>query len=169
MSKLQFRIGLIEDLPVLQSIESAAASLFPPIALPRLFSQTLPQETLLNSLDESHLWAATHPQSGIVAFLAATTHTTSLHIEEMDVLPNHAHQGIGTALLKHACEQAIKEGFTHVTLTAFEHLPWNAPFYAKNGFRVVDPKEEFPHLAKQLEQERERGLERRVAMVKNTA
>ncbi len=56
------------------------------------------------------------------------------HLFEMDVLPEHGRQGIGSALLEDACTQAWRRDFRAITLTTLRDVPWNAPFYAKRGF-----------------------------------
>lgn len=113
------------------------------------------------------MWVAEGAQSGVVGFIVAQRHGDSLHIVEMDVFPSHGRRGIGTKLLTHACDVAKDRSFRYVTLTTFEHLPWNAPFYSKHGFIRVECPDDFPHLVSALHHERARGLERRTAMVKN--
>ncbi len=72
-------------------------------------------------------------------------------------------------LLLHVCAAARNSGLQFVTLTTFSHLPWNGPFYAKHGFAAVQTLGQFPHLRAAVRRERERGLENRIAMVKNAA
>jgi len=62
------------------------------------------------------------------------------------------------------CRWAARQGLLAVTLTTFRHLPWNAPFYARRGFRVLSPDELGPGLRAALRGERAQGLRRRVAM-----
>jgi hypothetical protein len=63
-----------------------------------------------------------------------------------------------------AVDHARKSGLRGVTLTTFAHIPWNAPFYAKNGFVELAPAHVGPGLAERIERERELGLVDRVAM-----
>lgn len=56
------------------------------------------------------------------------------HLFEMDVLPEHGRQGIGSALLEAVCSEAATRGYAAMTLTTLRDVPWNAPFYAKRGF-----------------------------------
>ena len=51
-----------------------------------------------------------------------------------------------------------------VTLTTFEDLPWNAPFYQRLGFRKLTEDELTAPIATLLERERAVGMIRRVAM-----
>jgi GNAT superfamily N-acetyltransferase len=51
----------------------------------------------------------------------------------MDVLPEHAGQGLGAALIEAVCSWAHTRGFDAVTLSTFRDVPWNAPFYTRHG------------------------------------
>ena len=62
-------------------------------------------------------------------------------------------------------EEARSRGYAELTLTTYADVPWNAPFYAARGFRVVD--DPAPYLQRQRAHEREQGYDRhgpRVAM-----
>lgn len=169
MAGVQLRAARGDDLAALGPIESAAAAQFPAGALPPSLAQPLPLATLQACLAASELWVADEPQFGAVGFVAARTQGRSLHLLEMDVLPRSGRQGIGTRLLHHVCQVAARRGHLHVTLTTFAHLPWNAPFYAANGFTALSDCAGFVHLAAALQAERDGGLEARVAMVRRLA
>jgi hypothetical protein len=49
-----------------------------------------------------------------------------------------------------------------VTLTTFRDVPWNAPFYARLGFRILEPSAWTPGLMALLALEESRGLPRRL-------
>ena len=166
MTVVRLRPGALADLPALERVEVAAATLFPPEDLPPGQASPMPAEALRACLDASLLWVAEEDGGGVVGFIAAAGRGESLHILEMDVLPSHGRRGIGTRLLHHACQVAQERGYRHVTLTTFAHLPWNAPFYERNGFREVVEFGSFPYLAEDLQHERDRGLERRIAMAR---
>jgi GNAT superfamily N-acetyltransferase len=90
----------------------------------------------------------------------------TLHIWELDVRLDWQGRGIGSALLQQAIEQARRYGLAGVTLTTFRHVAWNAPFYRKSGFRVLEADETGDRLAALLRDEAERGFPaaRRCAM-----
>lgn len=162
------RFAHLADLERIGQIEIEAASLFPPDALPPAAAAVaMPREELAACLASALLWVAEEQALGVVAgFLAARREGRALHIVEMDVLPRLGRRGVGTRLLRCACKHAAEQGCRDLTLTTFEHLPWNAPFYARHGFHVLRDFEGHPHLAAALRAERLRGLERRVAMAK---
>jgi GNAT superfamily N-acetyltransferase len=86
------------------------------------------------------------------------------HLTEMDVHPLHGRKGLGSLLLARVVDWARSQRFRAVTLTTFSHVPWNAPFYQRAGFRVLAPAEVGPKLAEILAEEASRGLRQRVAM-----
>ena len=75
-------------------------------------------------------------------------------------------EGIGTRLVTAVVAWARAAGYRSISLLTFRHLPWNGPFYAKLGFRILDPVEHGPELAGLIEEEAEIGIdvEKRVAM-----
>lgn len=60
---------------------------------------------------------------------------------QMDVDPTHARRGHGRALLRHAMAQARGGGYAAAVLTTLSDVPWNAAFYASEGFAVVPQAE----------------------------
>ena len=62
----------------------------------------------------------------------------------MDVLPAHGRRGLGTLLLDQVCAWAQAQRHLAVNLSTFRDVHWNAPFYARNGFRALQPIEWTP-------------------------
>ena len=100
-----------------------------------------------------------------VAFLAARVEGQRLHVDELDVRQDRQGHGLGRRLLAHAAEWARGRGLTSMSLTTFRSIPWNAPFYARFGFRDWDPVEAPASVAQALRNEAARGLKDRCAMV----
>lgn len=75
-------------------------------------------------------------------------------------------QGIGRSLLERAVADARRRGLAAVTLTTFRAVTWNAPFYRKFGFRILEDAEIDGRLASLLGDEAEHGiaLDQRCAM-----
>lgn len=159
------RPATADDLPQLQHIEADAASRFPAQALGPSAAGGLSLDELAACLQSQLLWVAEQADTGAVGFIAARSEGTALHIVEMDVLTSHGQRGIGALLLHRAFDAAKERGHRWITLTTFEHLAWNAPFYARHGFVVRDDLAAWPHLARTLQSERHLGLLHRVAMV----
>ena len=77
-----------------------------------------------------------------------------------------AASGIGRMLLERVIESARQMGYPAVTLTTFREVPWNAPFYTRLGFAMLDELTLPAGLAAKREQETRHGLppESRCAM-----
>jgi GNAT superfamily N-acetyltransferase len=59
------------------------------------------------------------------------------HLHELAVIPKRMRQGVGSALLEHACAWAAAERYPAITLCTYADVPWNAPYYAARGFAEV--------------------------------
>lgn len=109
------------------------------------------------------LWVLTVDEQP-TGFAAAKALNDALHILEIDVHPAMGRQGLGTRLMDRLIEDARAGGFEKLTLTTFEDIPWNAPFYARLGFAILDHQALSPELADLLEAESAAGMRGRVAM-----
>jgi 8-oxo-dGTP pyrophosphatase MutT (NUDIX family)/GNAT superfamily N-acetyltransferase len=61
-----------------------------------------------------------------------------LHVEQLSVHPASGGHGLGTMLLLAALGVGLERGYEAVTLMTYADIPWNAPWYAKHGFRELD-------------------------------
>lgn len=68
------------------------------------------------------------------------------HITQISVVPEVQGQGAGTGLLDAIAAAAKRQNKRGVTLTTFRDVPWNAPFYARRGFHILDHAEMGPGL-----------------------
>jgi hypothetical protein len=64
------------------------------------------------------------------------------------------------------CDWATASGYRAITLTTLRHIPWNAPWYQRLGFRALEDNELSQALCDLLSEEIQHGLpaEDRVAM-----
>jgi GNAT superfamily N-acetyltransferase len=161
---VHIRLALAEDVPQLPAIELAAAALFPDVDLPALLRVVSTPEAALSAAQrESRLWVAER-HGTLAGFVLASRNGHRGYLDEMDVHPDHGRQGIGRALVGAVQAWARAGGLRSLSLTTFAHLPWNAPFYAKLGFRPLAEGELCPLLADALAAQRAAGLRQRVAM-----
>lgn len=105
-------------------------------------------------------WVAADDDARPLAYLIAEPVDGALHVEQVSVHPDFAHRRIGRALLAHAAEHAREEGLSHLTLTTFTEVPWNAPYYTRLGFRTLAEAELTPGLRRIRATEAEHGLDR---------
>jgi GNAT superfamily N-acetyltransferase len=158
---------LRSDLSLLPDIERNAAAVFAEFELADVFARVLtPFRDLEEGLRASRIWIATASAGAPVGFALACIVGGNAHLDELDVLPDHGRQGLGTALVETFLRWARDSAFSGATLTTLRHVPWNAPFYERLGFRVLSPGEVTPALSELLRSESEWGLpaEDRVAM-----
>lgn len=98
----------------------------------------------------------------VVGYVHTGQHGDELHVYSLDVRHDRQGQGIGKALMAAAREEASAQGCVAMTLTTFSNLPFNAPFYRRLGFEILDAPP--PRLANILATETARGLTHRCAM-----
>jgi GNAT superfamily N-acetyltransferase len=112
------------------------------------------------------LWVALADDAPVGFALLESSSRDVVHLEEMDVHPGHGRRGVGTALLRAVLGWAAESGYRAMTLTTFRAVPWNMPFYAREGFQEVPAPELGPDLAAVVQRETARGLdpETRVVM-----
>lgn len=125
-----------------------------------------PSEQLLAMLDNGLLVVAAYTDDRAIGFLAATQIGDELYINEIDVLRAAQGKGLGKALVVWAVEETVRRKLRRATLTTDRFVPFNAPFYARNGFRLLSDDELSDHLRQTLDHQVECGLDpaRRVAM-----
>jgi GNAT superfamily N-acetyltransferase len=153
----------------LGEIETSAAVMFSELDLPKpLRNETVPEQELIHAQRQGLLLVAIEDGGEPVGFAFTQEVGSILHLLELNVHPNWQRQGIGTALLTRVVLLARSRGCRSVTLTTFRHLPWNAPWYERQGFRKLKDNQISMRLRAILDQEQAKGLDpaRRVAMRK---
>jgi GNAT superfamily N-acetyltransferase len=81
---------------------------------------------------------------GTPAGFAAIEHLDDgAHLLQLSVLPEYGRKGMGRGLLAATIGWARRAGLPAVTLTTFQDVPWNGPFYRRYGF-VDLPHAELP-------------------------
>lgn len=111
------------------------------------------------------VWVAER-KTRIVGFISAEAFPDAWHIWQMALASDQQKLGLGRALLEEVIEAARVRGASVVTLTTFRDVAFNAPFYARSGFRILAADELNERLQDVLANERAHGLpgERRCAM-----
>lgn len=156
------RLARESDVPLLPAIEVAAFAIYAPYAValgfrPDESPQPTPVEALRAAQETGHLWVAVDVNDGPVGFAFVRELDGVAHLEELDVLPEHGGRGLGSALLEAVYVWATGR-YPAVTLATFRDVPWNAPFYARRGFREIPAHQLSPGLCDLVAIERSRGL-----------
>lgn len=95
----------------------------------------------------------------VVGYLVIDELTESGHIEQVTVDPAFSRRGIGARLIDRAAAWGRSRGLPALTLTCFEQVPWNAPYYARLGFAVVSDAEQNAELRSISQREAQHGLD----------
>jgi GNAT superfamily N-acetyltransferase len=158
-----------EDLPVLRNVEIAAGACFRDVGMAAIADdEPLTVGALAAYQEEGRAWVVADPADRPVAYLLVEVVDTNAHIEQVSVHPRHARHGLGRALIDTAAAWAAQRGLAAMTLTTFAHVPWNAPYYERLGFRVLSGDDITPGLRRIQDQEARHGLTRwpRVTMAR---
>jgi len=137
------RLAIPEDVAALPEIERLAGLLFKTypedLGIPEaMYEEPNSVEAFAAAQAAGRLWVATTAGGELVGFALVIELDGYAHLDEIDVLPSHGGQGIGSALLAAVCSWAKDTGYRAVTLRTFRDVPWNEPFYQSRGFRIVD-------------------------------
>jgi GNAT superfamily N-acetyltransferase len=129
------RNAMDRDFPDIQSVQRAAAARFREVDMPEVADRpVLGTDLLARFCAEGVLLVATFERR-VVAFVACAPLDDALHIAEIDVVPTHAGHRLGALLLDHVDAVAAARHIGRLTLATYRNVPWNAPYYARLGFR----------------------------------
>ncbi len=161
MTVTVIRKALPTDLEAIRATERAAGSVFRAIIGMDAVADDEPAaaEELMKFLDSGMAWVEVDPEDRAIAFLLLERLDDSAHIEQVTVHPEHSRRGIGAALIDEAARWATRQQLDGLTLTTFENVPWNAPYYARLGFVVLPEDEWTPELRAKVAAETEHGLD----------
>ncbi|OXJ31553.1 GNAT family N-acetyltransferase [Burkholderia sp. HI2714] len=129
-----------EDAAAMAAVEVAAAQRFRAIGMTHI-AEAEPTEAaaVLVRIDDGRAYVAVDPQGTCVGFaFYRLLDAQRLYLEELDVAPSHAGHRIGARLIEQVMARAAQEGIAEVVLSTFRDAPWNAPYYARLGFSIVD-------------------------------
>ncbi|MFF8641003.1 GNAT family N-acetyltransferase [Streptomyces sp. NPDC015345] len=160
------------ELPALQDIERAAGEAFRALGMDAVADDEPPTVAELERFRRAgRAWVAADEAGAPLAYLLSEpldeptgsrcAHLEHIeHIEQVTVHPRAARRGIGRALIDRLADRALAEGRTALTLTTFTDVPWNAPYYARIGFRPLTEAELTPGLRRIRAHEAGLGLDR---------
>lgn len=163
----EIRLTRLDDVALLPAVERSAAQAF--LATPGLEwiaeDQVCSEQTHRVFVDVGTSWVAVNETGAIIGFVIVELSRRTAHIVEIVVRQDMQGQGCGTALMTAVIDWARTRRLDTLTLTTFIDVPWNAPFYARLGFEIVERKSD-PRLDDILRREIARGLpaKRRCAM-----
>ena len=168
--RMILRSGTEDDFPALSDVERDAAQRFRAWE-GYAFIVDAPirdRHEQRRALDTGGIIVAEDDGGAVVGFLLLWAVDGRAHFLELGVRRSHQGHGLGRRLLAAGEQWARERGFREATLTAYRDVPWNAPFYARLGFRAFEPGPDRPGLIAVRREEAAAGfaVQPRVAMRK---
>jgi GNAT superfamily N-acetyltransferase len=145
-----------DDLAALPRIEHAAAVSFRTTP----YADLADDDPVSAEVDLAHeyVWVVVDQADQPIAFAIVHLLDASVHLHELDVHPDHARQGLGRRLIATVADWARARAAAALTLTTFDDVPWNGPYYARLGFRTLDLTTLSPGLQAVRQSEADAGL-----------
>ena len=143
---MRIRAARVTEFPTLQAIERAAGLMFCDIGMPEIAQyDPWPLPVMAAHQDAGRWWVAANDGDEPVAYLIRALLMAACRSSRSPSTAA-APAAAWRALLDHAANRAAADSLPALTLTTFAHVPWNAPYYARCGFRVLDDAEVTPGL-----------------------
>ncbi len=167
---MRVRLATNADCARLPAIERSANRRFAEIGMPDVVGAPVGEaETWEPHCASSHLWVGVDAEDQPFAFLAGGVHGSLMFLYQLAVDHDRQRQGVGRALLQTGEAAARAQGLHEVYLTTFCDVPFNGPYYAGQGYQVVEDPDLPDMLKPVMDAERRRWIapgRRRCAMRK---
>jgi GNAT superfamily N-acetyltransferase len=153
------RSAQVEELTLLAHIEQSAAIRF--LDTPYAFlvdAKPLPLDFVQQRFQAGQVWVVVDQKNTVIGYAVTREVDDTLYLQEIDIEPKHGRKGLGYALVNTVRSWAKLSGYVVMSLSTFRDIPWNAPFYSKLGFRILDRSELTAGFQQIRMQEHEAGL-----------
>jgi GNAT superfamily N-acetyltransferase len=158
---VRIRAATADELDLLRDLERAAGRWFRDVGMSEVADDEPPSVEVLSGYQRAgRARVAVDEADRPVAYLLTDVVDGAVHVAQVSVHPDHARRGIGRRLLEDAADRAVADGVPALTLTTFANVPWNAPYYARCGFRILPESEWTPGLRAIRSREAASGLDR---------
>lgn len=143
----------------MRGIEAAAGEAFRLVGMAAIADDPPPAlDALAVYQQDGRAWVGTDSEDDPIAYILLDVVDRFAHIEQVSVHPRYARRGIGRALIEEAARWAGACGLQGLTLTTFDEVPWNAPYYRRLGFQEVPESQWSERIRQIMQSEREHGL-----------
>lgn len=166
----KIRLARSGDLLLIQDVERAAGKMFTETEFSFVADdEPMAIESLRSYQSNGHIWVAVDEEDKPIGFAVIEIVDGLIHLHEISVHPAQGRKGIGKKLIHKVCEWAKQKGKPAVTLSTFRDVIWNAPYYSRLGFRILEDAELTEGLRVLRKQEAQHRLpnEKRVCMRKD--
>ncbi|ODT17148.1 MAG: hypothetical protein ABS35_26545 [Kaistia sp. SCN 65-12] len=161
-----------DDASQLRAVERDAGERFRTVGLAAIADNEPTSEAFIDAISAHGIaFCAVDDTDRPIGFLLAGRLDQALHVYELSVMTAWAGRGIGRRLMAEIADAAHTLGTPSLTLATFRDVPWNGPYYERNGFVEVAQDEWTPafHLLHAAERLAGLPIERRVFMRKEIA
>ncbi len=132
------------EIKLLPQIENAADARYARVGLDLVIAMPPASLTSLEAgRREDRLWVAVSPLNRPVGFALMKFPGGTAWLDQLSVLDRWQSRGLGAALIDRTASAARARGFEALYLSTYRDVPWNAPFYARRGFKEV-PRGNWP-------------------------
>jgi predicted N-acetyltransferase YhbS len=136
---ITFRFAVPGEIDTVRAIEYEAAQRFASIGLTGIAdAQPMNADFVRRKIEASEIIVALSGAVQCVGFVMFAPLPARFYIEELDVLTAWAGRRIGAALLGQVERLARMAGARQLVLSTFRDVPWNAPYYRRLGFEVIE-------------------------------
>ena len=146
------------EIETVRDIERASAQRFVGLMDALAADEPSPADVLAARIEAGGLLVA-QVGDAAAAFVMFRPVGDGVYIEQIDVLPAFERRRIGATLIDAVAERARAAGLVRLTLSTFRDVPWNAPYYRRLGFAVLDDKGLAPDLLEIRREHLARGLD----------
>lgn len=92
-------------------------------------------------VDDGRAFVAVNAWDWPMGFSAVDEMDGEAYLAEINVDFEYQGRGLGRRLIAAACDWARICGHRSILLSTFKDVPWNAPYYARQGFRALEAAE----------------------------
>jgi GNAT superfamily N-acetyltransferase len=154
---MRIRLANNTDCVHLPGIEGSASRRFADVGMEDVAAAAVAEAEAWEPHCQSEgLWVSVDDQDRPFGFLASGRFDDAMFLYQIAVDYDRQGQGVGRALLKTAETAAQRLGLHEVLLTTYRDVPFNGPFYARQGYRTVEDTDLPLALLPVMDAERER-------------
>jgi GNAT superfamily N-acetyltransferase len=157
------------DLQRLVDVEVAAGQLFHAVGKSKVAENVPNIADLREAVAAERVWV-TSIRGEVAGYITAELIDGNAHVAQVSVVPTYAGRRIGKAMIEFIEAWGQTAGCPATSLTTFRDVPWNAPYYLRLGYQVLDDNRIGPELARTMAHEASLpGIEAtlRCAMIKS--
>jgi GNAT superfamily N-acetyltransferase len=157
--QVTIRAATSDDVAVLPRMQVDAGGLFRAMGMAMVADGPEPEVAVFARAQQTGQLLVALVDGEVVGFVRLEVLDAGLHVEQVTVAPAHGGRGIGRRLMLAAEDLARERGYDRMTLTTFQDVPFNGPFYQSMGWQVLPADGLTPGLAAARQEEADAGLD----------